>query len=102
MPDDVARLPWTDEQWATVQRIVQEAAGKARVASSFLPLVGPLPDGQASVPKLWMSEPEIDDGQRGEAELRLTVDDGDTVKLTTIACLVYLTTQQANDPDLAS
>jgi uncharacterized linocin/CFP29 family protein len=52
MSDDVPRLPWTDEQWTTVQRIVQEAAGKARVASSFLPLVGPLLPGQTTVPTL--------------------------------------------------
>ena len=39
MPED-RHLPWTDEQWATMQRIVHESARKARVASSFLPLIG--------------------------------------------------------------
>jgi uncharacterized linocin/CFP29 family protein len=103
MSDDY-RLPWTDEQWAMVQGIVQENARKARVASSFLPLVGPLPDGQASVPKLDMSEYSIKDNypQPGEALQRLEVDDGETLRLTTIACPVYLKTQQADDPDLVS
>jgi uncharacterized linocin/CFP29 family protein len=101
MPDNVTRLPWTDEQWATVQRIVQENARKARVASSFLPLVGPLPDGQASVPALAM-RPQVVTPYRGEAPNRLEVDDGQTVRLTTIACNVYLKTQQVEDPDLAS
>lgn len=101
MPDDVTRLPWTDEQWTTAQRIVQESARKARVASSFLPLIGPLPDGQASVPALAMSFPEVQP-YRGEAPNRLEVDDGETLRLTTIACNVYLKTQQVEDPDLAS
>lgn len=102
MPADATRLPWTDEQWAMVQRIVQESARKARVASSFLPLVGPLSDGQASVPVLGMTESQLDYRLRGEAPQRFDIDDGETRKLTTIACKVYLRTQQAEDPDLAS
>jgi uncharacterized linocin/CFP29 family protein len=104
MPDDLPHLPWADDQWAMAQRVVQESVRKARIASSFLPLVGPLPAGQASVPKLEMSEWEIDDNdrQRGEAPQRLEIDDGETVRLTTVACPVYLKTQQAEDPDLAS
>jgi uncharacterized linocin/CFP29 family protein len=90
MSDDVPRLPWTDEQWATVQRIVQEAACKARVASSFLPLVGPLPPGQTTVPALTM-DPAL-----------LRVQDETALPLTTIACNVELTTQQAEDPELAA
>ncbi|MGH3777756.1 MAG: encapsulin [Pseudonocardiaceae bacterium] len=85
-----------------VQRIIQESARKARVASSFLPLVGPLSDGQASVPLLGMTEPMLDDRLRGEAPQRFDIDDGETRKLTSIACKVYLRTQQAEDPDLAS
>jgi uncharacterized linocin/CFP29 family protein len=100
MPDD-PHLPWTDEQWATVQRTVQESARKARVAGSFLPLVGPLPDGQASVSALPMSQRTLE-RYRGEAPERLEVDDGQTLRLTTIACEVYLKTQQAEDPDLSA
>lgn len=103
MPDDIPCLPWTDEQWAMAQRIVQEGARRARVASSFLPLFGPLPDGQASVPALGVVYEAINiDRQRGEAEQRLEIDDGKTLPLTTIACHVYLKTQQAEDPDLVS
>jgi len=101
MSDDVTRLPWTDEQWATIQRTARDSARKARVASSFLPLVGPLPDGQASVPALAMSSSEIE-AYRGEARQRLEVDDGLTLRLTTIACNVYLKMQQVEDPELAS
>src|SRR5207248_5517021 len=100
MPDS-PQLPWTDEHWATVQRTVQESARKARVAGSFLPLVGPLPDGQASVPALPMGQPRLK-RYRGEARRRLEVDDGQTLRLTTIACEVYLKTQQAEDPELSA
>lgn len=100
MPDDVAGLCWTEEQWAAIRRTVQEAAGKARVASSFLPLVGPLPPGQASVPSLSMETRELTDRQRGEAENRLAIDDGETLPLNTLSCEVHLTTQQVEDPDL--
>jgi uncharacterized linocin/CFP29 family protein len=120
MLDEGHHLPWTEEQWASMQAVVQEAARKARVASSFLPLVGPLPAGQATVPSLSMdvqpfgstdAEPLRPPGvslplhlhvQRGEARNRLEVDDGRTLRLTTISSNVYLTTQQAEDPDLAS
>jgi uncharacterized linocin/CFP29 family protein len=102
MPDDVAGLPWTEEQWAAVRRTVQEAAGKARVASSFLPLVGPLGPGQASVPSLSMDTNVLGTPQRGEAANRFEIDDGETLPLNTLSCEVHLTTQQVEDPDLAS
>jgi uncharacterized linocin/CFP29 family protein len=99
--DDGHRLPWTDEQWAAVQRMVQDAANRARVASSFLPLVGPLAPGQATVPALRMTDEPLDDW-RGLAKQRLEVDDGATLQLTTISCNVYLTTLEAEDPELAA
>jgi hypothetical protein len=37
------QVPWTDEQWARVNAAIQEEAGRARVAATFLSLVGPLP-----------------------------------------------------------
>jgi uncharacterized linocin/CFP29 family protein len=90
MSDDAPRLPWTDEQWTTVHRIVQEAAGKARVASTFLPLVGPLPPGQTTVPALTLDP------------ATLQTNDQTAFPLTTIACNVELTTQQAEDPELGA
>jgi uncharacterized linocin/CFP29 family protein len=100
MPDDIARLPWTEEQWASIQRVVQEVAGKARVASSFLPLVGPLGPGQASVPAQAL-QTEKDD-LRGAGTRRLAVDDAATMPFITLSCYVHLTTQQIEDPELAS
>jgi uncharacterized linocin/CFP29 family protein len=36
------QVPWTDEQWARANQVVQEEAKRARVAATFLPLYGPL------------------------------------------------------------
>lgn len=36
------QVPWTDEQWARVNQVIQEEARRARVAATFLPLYGPL------------------------------------------------------------
>ena len=104
MPDDVAHLPWTEDQWTSLQRVVNEAASKGRVASSFLPLVGPLAPGQASVRASGLSITGFDQSetQRGEGDGRLEIDDSITLPLTTLSCLVYLTTQQVEDPDLSS
>ncbi len=37
------QVPWTGEQWARVNQVVQEEASRARVAATFVPLIGPLP-----------------------------------------------------------
>ncbi|MBA2246470.1 MAG: encapsulin [Gemmatimonadetes bacterium] len=100
MSDDTARLPWSTEQWAALRSVVQESARKARVASSFLPLYGPLPRDQVTVPALTMESPELGDRQRGEPPARLEINDAETLRLTTIAADVYLKTAEAADPDL--
>jgi uncharacterized linocin/CFP29 family protein len=106
MSEHTGTLPWTDEQWTAMQQLVQDAARRARVGSSFLPLHGPLPPGQSTVPALELTNPQTaGPGQvleRGEAPTRLEIDDGRTLRLATIACDVYLNTQQAEDPDLAA
>jgi uncharacterized linocin/CFP29 family protein len=101
MSHHVPGLPWTDEQWTEVNKVVQDAARRARVASSFLPLVGPLPPGQASIPALTMGEPGPPAAVDTPAG-RLEISDGDTLNLVAIQCNVFLTTQQAEDPELAS
>src|SRR6202020_1003033 len=37
-----SQVPWSDEQWARANQVVQEEAKRARVAATFLPLYGPL------------------------------------------------------------
>ena len=53
MPDDNP-LPWSDRQWDELRAVALEAARKSRVASTFLPLVGPFPADQATVPSNWL------------------------------------------------
>ena len=55
MSDDQSPLPWTSQQWADLRAVAQESARNSRVASTFLPLVGPLPKDQATVPSNWMT-----------------------------------------------
>ena len=43
MASNDPQVPWSEEQWARVSQTVQKEAARARVAASFLPLVGPLP-----------------------------------------------------------
>jgi hypothetical protein len=103
MSDNGHDLPWSAEQWAELQQLVQNSARKARIASSFLPLHGPLPPGQATVPALEMVNERLQDRlQRWEPGRRLDIDDGKTLRLTTISCDVYVKSVQAEDPSLAA
>jgi uncharacterized linocin/CFP29 family protein len=108
MHEDGSNLPWTEEQWACLQGLVQESANRARVASSMLPVVGPLPPGQASVPILELDQHTAATAWYGPVDgagnrlQRLDVDDSITRPLTTIACEVFVRSQQAADPELAS
>jgi len=104
MSDDPSPLHWTDQQWASLRAVVQESARKARVASSFLPLTGPLPPDQTTVPAQWLEESVIDDKRRqlGESEERLETVTGQTLHLTTISCNVYLRGSEVADPELGA
>ena len=84
MSDDPSPLPWTSQQWADLRAVAQESARKSRVASTFLPLVGPLPKDQATVPSNWMTVSDPRDSRlAGEAERRLEVRPGKTLHLVT-------------------
>jgi uncharacterized linocin/CFP29 family protein len=96
-----SQLQWTDDQWSTIQRVAQDAARKARVASSFLPLVGPLPDSLSTVPSERMDLGALGDPVRGESSERLVVHDADVLHLTTTSVEVYLKAADVADPDLA-
>jgi uncharacterized linocin/CFP29 family protein len=100
--EDVGALAWTADQWALLQRTAADAARRARTVATFLPLVGPLPAGQASVPALEMRVEPPAEAYWGTGADRMQVDDGKTLELTTLSCEVFVTTQQANDPALAS
>lgn len=90
------QVPWSDDQWARVRKVIQDEAARARVAASFLPLVGPLPADTDYVPMDKMSYPEVD-GKR-----RLQIDDRNTMELATLQVKVYLRGAQMADPDMTS
>jgi uncharacterized linocin/CFP29 family protein len=91
MPNN-PQVPWTDEQWARVNQVVQEEARRARVAATFLPLYGPLPADtdfvrQESVPG-------------GDGRLRIL--DREILQLATLEVQVELRSAQMADPELES
>ena len=104
MSDTASPLPWTETQWAELREAARQAANKSRVASTFLPLVGPLPPEQATVPANWMTAPLIEEegAQRGEAKQRLEIRAGKTLHLVTIASNIYLRGSEVAEPGLDS
>jgi uncharacterized linocin/CFP29 family protein len=98
MPLYDPQVPWTDEQWARVNAVIQEEAARARVAATFLPLVGPLsPD--ADFVRLETVNPVP--GAAAPA-FALTLDDTDTRRLACLQVRVQLRGAQMQDPELTS
>ena len=95
MTDNNQQVPWSDEQWARVRKVIQEEAARARVGASFLPLVGPLPPSTD-----YVSIDTIRYDKNGKP--RLSIDDKSTVELATLQVTVYLRGAQVADPDMAS
>ncbi len=91
--DNSATLPWTDEQWSMLNQLVQDTARKTRVVTSLLPIVGPLPAGQAYVPAMRM-----DVSPRG----RLDISEVDTLPLLGISCPIEIKISEAHDPELSA
>jgi hypothetical protein len=101
MPDEGSPLPWTNQQWSELRAVALDSARSSRVASTFLPLIGPLPADQSTVPSNWMTlDPLAAPRQRGEAANRLEVRSGKTLHLVTISCNVYLRGAEVADPEL--
>jgi uncharacterized linocin/CFP29 family protein len=89
-------LPWTDRHWDELRAVALEAARKSRVASTFLPLVGPFPADQSTVPSNWLEYVT----PAGSTEPRLEVRAGRTLQLVTLSCNIYLRGSEIADPDL--
>jgi uncharacterized linocin/CFP29 family protein len=102
MADFGPQLPWTTQQWADLRAAAMESARRARVASTFLPLVGPTAQDQATVPSLWTTTEDVRNPQLGEASSRLQVRAGKTLHLVTTSCNVYLRGSEVVDPDLSA
>jgi hypothetical protein len=85
------QVPWTDEQWARVNQVVQEEAQRARTAATYLPLYGPLPASADFVRK-----------ENVHYQPRLRIADKDTTQLATLQLNVLLRGEQLADPEMTS
>ncbi len=94
----MAELNWSDAQWQMVKDSVTEAFGKASVASTFLPLYGPLAGSTETVRnerlvKDQSKPPTITlDGDHGTANL----------KLVNVTVNVLLSSEQVADETLSN
>jgi uncharacterized linocin/CFP29 family protein len=84
------QVPWTDEQWARVNKAVQEEASHARIAATFLPLVGPLP-GDTDFVRNDLISPNA-----------ITIQDRDVIQLATLQVKVRVRGAQMADPEMTS
>jgi uncharacterized linocin/CFP29 family protein len=94
-----SQVPWTDEQWARVNQVIQDEAHRARVAARFLPLFGPLAAYTDFVRNETISYKDI---AGGGGKQKITIADTDTIKLPTLQVKVYLRGAQMADPELRS
>lgn len=94
-----AQDPWTEAQWTRVQETVRDEAKKARVAASFMPVQGPLPDDAQTAP---LQRLTVRPRPASEPRRRLEINDHDTRRLTTLAVNVGLRGAQVVEPDLSS
>jgi uncharacterized linocin/CFP29 family protein len=84
------QIPWTDEQWARVNQVIQEEAHRARIAATFLPLYGPLPANADFV----RTESVFYDPLR--------IADKNTTQLATLQLSVRVRGEQLADPEMGS
>jgi uncharacterized linocin/CFP29 family protein len=91
MTTDHPQVPWTDEQWARVNKVVQEEASRARIAATFLPLLGPLPGDTDFVrEELIQFAPP------------LSIQDRPVIQLATLQVTVAVRGAQMADPEMTS
>lgn len=84
------QIPWTDEQWARVNQVIQEEAHRARIAATFLPLYGPLPANADFVRTESISYKP------------LKIADKNTTQLETLQLNVRVRAEQLADPEMGS
>ena len=90
MTTDNPQVPWTDEQWARVNKVVQEEASRARMAATFLPLLGPLP-GDTDFVRQELIPPNA-----------ITIQDRPVIQLATLQVRVPVRGAQMADPEMTS
>jgi uncharacterized linocin/CFP29 family protein len=96
------QVSWTDEQWARVNQVIQEEASRARVAATFLPLVGPLPADTDFVRSEGITYPPRVPPPPLPPLQQLAIRDRDTIQLATLQVMVSVRGAQMADPEMAS
>jgi uncharacterized linocin/CFP29 family protein len=100
MAHDASQIPWTHDQWAHIEDVIQQEAKSARVAATFLPLFGPLPADADFV-----RNETINDGRRGGLLVparSATINDRNTIQLATLQVRTEMRSAQIADPELSS
>jgi hypothetical protein len=72
------------------------------VATSFLPVRGGVAQGQSTVPALQMINNQPLEYPQPRVRERLAINSSETLRFVTLSTFVYLTTSQAEDPELAA
>jgi uncharacterized linocin/CFP29 family protein len=95
MTTDNPQVPWTDEQWARINKVVQEEASRARIAATFLPLLGPLPGDTDFVreERIQFAPPPAPP---------LGIQDRPVIQLATLQVRVQVRGAQMADPEMTS
>ena len=93
MTADNPQVPWTDEQWARVNQVIQEEASRVRVAATFLPLYGPLSADTDFVRKELIND---------DPPPPISIADRDIIQLATLQVKVELRGAQMADPEMRS
>ena len=96
MTQNNPQVPWTDEQWARVNQVIQDEAARARVAATFLPLYGPLP------PDTDFVRADVLGYSAQDGSPRMRIEDVATIPLPTLQVKVFLRGAQMADPQLSS
>lgn len=95
MSDD--QLPWGEVQWSRIRQIVHDEALRTRVAASFLPLYGPLPDGAETAP---VNRLGARPSETGPARFVLEIDDYTTQRFASVSVNVAVKNHMLADPQL--
>ena len=95
MITDNPQVPWTDEQWARVNKVVQEQASRARMAATFLPLLGPLPGDTDFVRQELIQ-------YAAAPNIVLGIQDRPVIQLATLQVIVPVRGAQMADPEMTS
>jgi uncharacterized linocin/CFP29 family protein len=97
MTTDNPQVPWTDEQWARVNKVVQEEASRARMAATFLPLLGPLP-GDTDFVRQELIQYQF----APPPNIPLGIQDKPVIQLATLQVRVPVRGAQMADPEMTS